>query len=59
MKRKNLLEKLGTMLQPEARKKEEAQADYKIADDYYTECLKCQPGNQDCKEGQRRVKWEH
>ncbi len=43
----------------EAKKKEEAKADYKIADDYYTECLKCDPNNQDCKDGQRRVKWEH
>jgi tetratricopeptide (TPR) repeat protein len=43
----------------EAKEMEKSKADYKIADDYYTECLKCSPGNNDCREGQRRVKWEH
>jgi tetratricopeptide (TPR) repeat protein len=43
----------------EAKDKEGSQADYARADEWYQEVLKCDPGNQPAKDGQRQVQWEH
>lgn len=41
----------------EAKQKEESEKDYKLAHDGYLGCLKCDPGNNDAIEGERRTKF--
>jgi len=41
----------------EAKKKEESKADYKAAHDWYLDCIKCDPGNKSCIEGEQQTKF--
>jgi len=41
----------------DAKKNEESKADYKAAHDWYLDCIKCDPGNSECVEGEQRTKF--
>jgi len=41
----------------DAKQKEESKADFKAAHDWYLDCLKCDPGNKSCIEGEQQTKF--
>lgn len=45
------------LAETDAKQKTEAQADFKSAHDWYLDCLKCDPGNKSCIEGEQQTKF--
>ena len=45
------------LAETDAKQKTEAQADFKAAHDWYLDCLKCDPGNKSCIEGEQQTKF--